>query len=453
MFDQFHGNECLPKCLSAYFLTLIPKVKSPQALGDFRPISLLGCLYKMVTKVLANRLAKVMGDLISKNQSAFLKGRQLVEGVVVVNEVINFAKKNRKKCLIFKVDFEKAYDSVDWGFLDYMLGRFGFNSKWRAWMRACICVGSMSVLVNGSPTEQINIKRGLKQGNPLAPLLFLLVAEGLGALMRKAVERGRFTPFLVGRGNLPISMLQYADDTLCIGEATVENLWAIKSILRGFEMTSGLKVNFWKSCLVGVNVPLEFLQMASEFLNCRLGQTPFTYLGLPVGANPHLASTWAPMVEGLKKRLGSWGNKYVSLGGRIVLINAVLSSIPIFYLAYMKMPQKVWKEVVKIQRNFLWGGLSLKRRIYWVKWVDICKPKMEGGLGIQDLRIVNLSLLAKWRWNLLVEGEEIWKNVIIARSGEQSLGNTRLVAPSGGSLCSAWWKDLCGLDSGVGWFC
>jgi hypothetical protein len=311
----------------------------------------------------------------------------------------------------------------------------------------------MSVLVNGSPTEQINIKRGLKQGNPLAPLLFLLVAEGLGALMRKAVERGRFTPFLVGRGNLPISMLQYADDTLCIGEATVGNLWAIKSILRGFEMTSGLKVNFWKCCLVGVNVPLEFLQMASEFLNCRLGQTPFTYLGLPVGANPHLASTWAPMVEGLKKRLGSWGNKYVSLGGRIVLINAVLSSIPIFYLAYMKMPQKVWKEVVKIQRNFLWGGLSLKRRIYWVKWGDICKPKMEGGLGIQDLRIVNLSLLAKWRWNLLVEGEEIWKNVIIARYGEQSLGNTRLVAPSGGSLCSAWWKDLCGLDSGVGWFC
>jgi hypothetical protein len=103
MFDQFHGNECLPKCLSAYFLTLIPKVKSPQALGDFRPISLLGCLYKMVTKVLANRLAKVMGDLISKNQSAFLKGRQLVEGVVVVNEVTNFAKKNRKNVLFSKL--------------------------------------------------------------------------------------------------------------------------------------------------------------------------------------------------------------------------------------------------------------------------------------------------------------------------------------------------------------
>ncbi|MCI04104.1 LINE-1 reverse transcriptase like, partial [Trifolium medium] len=172
----------------------------------------------------------------------------------------------------------------------------------------------------------------------------LIVAEGLGALMRKAVERGRFKPFYVGRGGMPISILQYADDTLCIGEATVENLWALKAVLRGFEMASGLKVNFWKSCLVGVNVSNDFLHMASEFLNCRLGQTPFKYLGLPVGANPHLFSTWVPMLEVLKRRLGFWGNKYISLGGRVVLINAVLSSIPIFYLAYMKMPGKVWRE-------------------------------------------------------------------------------------------------------------
>ncbi|PNY14141.1 cysteine-rich receptor-like protein kinase [Trifolium pratense] len=345
MFDQFHGNACLPKSLLSYFITLIPKVHSPQALGDFRPISLLGCLYKMIAKVLATRLALVIGDLIPKTQSAFLKGRQLVEGVVVVNEVIDFAKKAGKKCLIFKVDFEKAYDSVDWSFLDYMLGRFGFNVKWRAWMKACICSGSMSVLVNGSPTEEISIKRGLKQGDSLAPLLFLIVAEGLGALMREAVQKGYFKPFLVGRGRLPVSILQYADDTLCIGEATVENLWTLKAVLRGFELVSGLKVNFWKSCLVGVNVSHDFLHMASTFLNCRIGRIPFIYLGLPVGANPHRYATWVPMMDAIKRRLGVWGNKYISLGGRIVLINAVLSAIPIFYLSYMKMPVKVWKEV------------------------------------------------------------------------------------------------------------
>jgi hypothetical protein len=111
----------------------------------------------------------------------------------------------------------------------------------------------------------------------------------------------------------------------------------------------------------------EFLDMASGFLNCRIGYLSFKYLGLPVGANPRSFSMWQPMLETLKRRLGSWGNKYVSLGGRIVLINAVLSSIPIFFLSYMKMPVKVWKEVVSIQRNFLWGGLTKKRRISWVK--------------------------------------------------------------------------------------
>ncbi|KAK2426239.1 hypothetical protein P8452_40952 [Trifolium repens] len=452
MFDQFHGNECLPKCLSSYFLTLIPKVKSPQSLGDYRPISLLGCLYKMVAKVLATRLTMVLGDLIPKTQSAFLKGRQLVEGVVVVNEVIDFAKKSGKECLIFKVDFEKAYDSVDWGFLDYMLRRFGFDLKWRAWMKACVCTGSMSILVNGSPTEQICIKKGLKQGDPLAPLLFLIVAEGLGALMRSAVDRGKFKPFFVGTNGMPISILQYADDTLCIGEATVENLWAIKSVLRGFEMASGLKVNFWKSCIMGVNVSNDFLNLASGFLNCRIGQVPFIYLGLPVGANPRLASTWRPMVEVLKKRLGSWGNKYVSLGGRIVLINAVLSSIPIFFLSYMKMPGKVWREVVKLQRNFLWGGLSLKRRISWVKWEDVCRPKKEGGLGIRDLRLVNLSLLAKWRWKLLSSEDEVWKNVMMARYGGHVVGKVSLENTWGGMPCSSWWKNICCLDNHGEWF-
>jgi hypothetical protein len=214
-----------------------------------------------------------------------------VEGVVVVNEVVDFAKKSGKECLVLKVDFEKAYDSVDWGFLDYILQRFGFGTKWRAWMRACVCAGNMSVLINGSPTGEISIKRGLKQGDPLAPLLFLLVAEGLGMLVRRAVEVNRFKPFLVGTEEFPVSILQYADDTLCIGEASVENLWTLKAILRGFEMMSGLKVNFFKSCLVGVNVSDEFMFMATEFLNCRRGSIPFKYLGLPVGGNPRKLDT------------------------------------------------------------------------------------------------------------------------------------------------------------------
>jgi hypothetical protein len=127
-------------------------------------------------------------------------------------------------------------------------------------------------------------------------------------------------------------MLQYADDTLCIGEATIENLWVLKATLRGFEMASGLKVNFWKSCVLGVNLSQEFLGMASDFLNCRIGRTPFKYLGLPVGASSRKLAMWEPMLDSIRCRLNSWRNKFVNFGGRIILINAVLNAIPIFYL-------------------------------------------------------------------------------------------------------------------------
>jgi hypothetical protein len=286
MFDHFHANEILPRSLLAYFVALIPKVSSSLELKDYWPISLLGSLYKLLANVLAIRLVGVLSSVISSNQSAFLKGRNLVDGVLVVNEVVDYAKKEKKDCLIFKVDFEKAYDSVDWGFLEYMMGRVGMSAKWVAWMKVCVFGGSMSILVNGTPTEEISIQRSLKQRDPLAPFLFLLVAEGFSRLMRNAVALNLFEGFSVGGNGLVVSYLQYADDTLCIGKATVENLWTMKALLRGFEMASGLKINFFKSSLIGVNISGDFMAMACDFLNCSEGSLPFKYLGLPV-VTPH----------------------------------------------------------------------------------------------------------------------------------------------------------------------
>ncbi|GAU26515.1 hypothetical protein TSUD_361480 [Trifolium subterraneum] len=446
MFDQFHGNASLPKCLMSYFITLIPKVPCPSRLGDFRPISLLGCLYKLIAKVLAGRLAIVMNSVVATIQSAFIKGRSLVDGVMMVNEVVDLAKKSGKACLIFKVDFEKACNSVDWGFLEYMLRRLSFCNKWVEWIRACVFAGNLSVLVNGSPTTEINIQRGLKQGDPLAPFLFLLVAEDFVGLMRNAVALNLFKGFSIGSEGLVISHLQYADDTLCIGDDTLKNLWTLKAILRGFELASGLKVNFWKSSLIGVNVSNDYMVNACNFLNCKRGVIPFMYLGLPVGANPRRCSTWDPLVERLRKRLRAWGNRYVSLGGRIVLINFVLNAIPIFYLSLFKMPVLVIKKIIRIQREFLWGGVKGGRKISWVKWKEVCKPRCQGGLGVRDVGKVNLSLLIKWRWRLLQPEGAFWKELLVAKYGEmvrQKLHWNDCPIPS---RASSWWKDICEID-------
>ena len=139
-----------------------------------------------------------------------------------------------------------------------------------------------------------------------------------------------FEGFTIGGNGLVVSHLQYADDTLCIGKVSVENFWKMKTLLRGFETVTGLKINFFKSSLIGVNIPRGFMAMTCDFLNCSEGSLPFKYLGLAVGVNPKSLTTWEPMLESLCGRLNLWRHKYISFGGRIVLLNLVLNSIPIF---------------------------------------------------------------------------------------------------------------------------
>ncbi|GAU33774.1 hypothetical protein TSUD_393360 [Trifolium subterraneum] len=181
---EFHRNGRLSKGINSTFIALIPKVDNPHRLNDFRPISLVGSLYKILAKVLANRLRTVIGRVISESQTAFVKDRQILDGILIANEAVDEARKSKKELLLFKVDFEKAYDSVDWGYLDAVMGRMSFPVLWRKWIKECVCTATASVLVNGSPTDEFPLERGLRQGDPLSPLLFLVAAEGLHVLMQ-----------------------------------------------------------------------------------------------------------------------------------------------------------------------------------------------------------------------------------------------------------------------------
>lgn len=236
--------------------------------------------------------------------------------------------------------------------------------------------------------------------------------------MRNAVSLNLYEGFRFAGSEVEVSHLQYVDDALWVGTLMVENLWTLKALLQGFEKASGLKVNFVKSCLIGVNVQTEFMEMACNFLHCSQGVFPFKYLGLPVGANHRRCSTWQPLIDLLDRKLNSWGNKYISFGGRIVLINSVLNFIPIFYLSFMKMSVVVWKKIVHLQKEFLWGGVGGGRKISWMKWKSICQKKENGGLGVRDIRVVNVSFLAKWRWRLLVGDNALWKEVLVAKYGD-----------------------------------
>ena len=245
---EFHANGAIPRGCNASFVALIPKISEPQHLCEYRPISLIGCMYKIVAKLLANRIRKVMPAIIDETQFAFIEGRHLLQSVLIANEVIDEARRSHNPCLIFKVDFEKAYDSVSWEFLLYMLKRLGFNSQWIKWIEGCIKSASMLVLVNESPTDEFLPQRGIRQGDPLAPFLFNVVAEALSGLLRRAIAENLYKGYSVGSKNVNISILQYADDTIFFGKASMENVRALKATLRAFELISGLKINYAKSC-------------------------------------------------------------------------------------------------------------------------------------------------------------------------------------------------------------
>jgi hypothetical protein len=334
--NEFHVNAFLPKAFRSSFLTLIPKKDHPQELVDYRPICLIGSMYKILSKLLANRLKRVMGKLISKCQSAFLPNRQILDGVVVLNELIDLAKRRKDKCLLFKVDFERAYDTVSWQFLERMMVKMGFAEGWLKWMRSCIFESSMSVLVNGSPTNDFKVGRGLRQGDPSSPFLFLIVAEGLAGMMKRAVDIGKFKGYNIDQ-NIQFQILQFANDTILMGEGSWENLWTIKSLLRGFELVSGLKINFVKSKLVGLNVEDRLLEAGSSFLSCLSDVVPFKFLGILVGANPRRSETWKPVVAAMTKRLNSWSSRHLSYGGRITLINSVLASLPLYFFLSIRL--------------------------------------------------------------------------------------------------------------------
>ena len=186
--QEFHASGTLTPGLNSSFITLVPKKEKALSLKDFRPISLIGSVYKILSKVLTNRLKLVMPSIIGDSQSAFLGGRNILDGVLIANEVEDSWVKTKKAGLIFKIDFEKAFDSITWNFLFSMLANFGFGVKWISWIQECVSTARISILVNGSPTKEFNPQKGLRQGDPLSPFLFNLVVEALNILLQRAMD-------------------------------------------------------------------------------------------------------------------------------------------------------------------------------------------------------------------------------------------------------------------------
>lgn len=169
----------LPKEVNITWAAFIPKVAGTRKLENFRPISMVGSLYKVISKMLTKRLKLVMDDPIDESQSAYTGERQILDGILIANQTVEWLKKKRVEALLLKLDFHKAYDSIKWSFLQHIMQVMGFGEKWITWIMQCVTTASMSTLVNGYPTKPFMLHRELRQGGPFSPYLFLLVNEAL----------------------------------------------------------------------------------------------------------------------------------------------------------------------------------------------------------------------------------------------------------------------------------
>ncbi|KAJ0837719.1 putative RNA-directed DNA polymerase [Helianthus annuus] len=400
LFAWFHHHGKINLGSGASFITIVPKINDPVSLENYRPINLVGVISKVVSKVIANRMRKVMDNIISEAQSAFLRGRYILDGPLIVNELISWSRKKKSKAFILKIDFEKAYDNVNWKFVVNILHQMGFPPKWCSWIMGILESASSSVLVNGAPTYTFKCEKGMRQGDPLSPFLFLVVMEALSCMMHSAREEGLVKGIALPNNGPTISHLLYADDAIMVGEWSKQEVINIVRVLRCFFICSGLKINLEKSLLYGIGTSsTECEDMANE-VGCKARSPPFKYLGLMVGANMNHVSNWHPVYESFRARLAKWKAHLLSIGGRVVIIKSVLESLLTFYFSLYKAPKKVIQELESMMKKFLWGGGGSleERKMHWVAWAKVSRHKKDGGLGLSKLQEVNTALLSKWGW-------------------------------------------------------
>ena len=263
-------------------ITLVPKVKEANNIKQFRPICLLNASFKFFTKLLMDRLTGAARKIISTSQSAFIKGRFIQDSTVILHEVMHEMKQQGEKGIVFKIDYEKAYDSINWKFVEEVLERKGFDQKLKNWTISTVRGGRVCININGENGPYFKTHRGLRQGDSLSPLLFNLAADALDHMFDKAKQAGLLkvvVPHLIQGG---ITHLQYADDTIILTGCEDKYIKVMKFLLYCFEWMSGLKINYHKSEVIVFGVEEEEQQRIANMLNCKIGKLPMTYLGIPI---------------------------------------------------------------------------------------------------------------------------------------------------------------------------
>lgn len=242
-------NGIIPSYLNETLMTLIPKCQSPETLNNYRPISLCNSVYKIISKIIVARIRPLLVDLISPVQSAFVPGRRGMDNVLIAQELLYSLdlKKGKMGYMEVKLDLEKAYDTLEWNFIHKVLQAFHFRPKLTQIIMSCISSTTISILVNRGMLDSFEPSRGIRQGDPLSPYIFILCMEYLSRLIEQKCVEGAWVPLKASRDNLGFSHLLFTDDIILFNKVGNDTCGAISEVLSKFCLELGQKISLDKS--------------------------------------------------------------------------------------------------------------------------------------------------------------------------------------------------------------
>ena len=441
-FHQLHSmNGADFRLLNSANIVLIPKKPDALTVGDYRPISLIHNIAKIFSKLLANRLAPLLNTLISKSQSAFIQKRCIQDNFLYVHNVVRRLHKQKKLALFLKLDIQKAFDTVNWGYLLEVLQTMGFGPRWREWISILFGSASSRALLNGRQGANIQHRRGVRQGDPLSPMLFILAIDPLQRILDLAARNGILSPIPLTTAKLRTSL--YADDAAIFINPSREDLLAVKDILHAFGCASGLVTNLEKSSIHPIrcdNIDLD--HVLQPFQGTR-GTFPCRYLGLQLHNRALQRIHVQPLIEKIRNRLDEWKGSMLNRVGRLTLMTFVLSAMPTYHLSVFPLATWARKRIDRIRRSFLWRGKAESNGGHClVAWPLVSKPKTLGGLGILNLDKFSCALRLRWLWKSWTTEDHPWKGFDVpCNLADRLLFSASTIVTVGDGKTAKFWHD------------
>ncbi|GAB2268310.1 hypothetical protein Dimus_038709 [Dionaea muscipula] len=411
--DFFSKKKMLTE-VNLAVLHMVPNGQNPTCAGDYRPVACCTTMYQIISKMLCRNLVAVLPILVDPAQSAFVKGRSIVDNVLLCQELINgYERKGISPRCLARIDLRKAYDSISWKFVELLLEKLNFPQQFRDWVFVCITTASYSVVINGGTFGFFRGKRGIRQGDPISPYIFVLIMEYFTRCMRMGKDQCfRFHPRCKA---LHLVNLCFADDLMIFSKAHEGSLRLIRTWLDHFGRVSGLEANLSKSSVSFGGIGDDKRIQLAQVLGFGVCPPHFKYLGVPLTAKKLRVGLYQPLLDKMMSRIMCWSARNSSYPARVQLVKSILMSIQLYWSQIFLISKVVARKVESLCRAFIWAGNALSKHKALVKWDEVCVGKKYGGLDIMRIGEWNSTNLFKLVWDLANKTDGLWIKWIHSR--------------------------------------